>query len=217
MATSEQQQFEVYSLTEDEHDAFSEAFNLGIGVAASSLSEMIDAEIQLSVPRIEAMRKIDAAAAADMEHSLSIRGVRERFSGPFSGSALLLFPQNRSLELVRLLLQQPDADIAFVTEMEQEALSEVGNIILNACLSTMASIMGDEIHNEIPEPVVGELKDVIIGNQDIGDDDYVLRLRVEFAVKHINLNGYIAFLMDIESLDIFRRKLAEYFGFAQSV
>lgn len=204
------------SLSNDEHDAFSEAFNMGIGLAAASLSEMVNAEIQLSVPHIEAMRKVDALVAAESEENIPIRGVRERFSGPFSGSALLLFPEDRSLELVRLLLQQPDADIDFITEMEQEALSEVGNIILNACLSTMASIMGAEIHNEIPESVVGDLKDVIVGDGEIGDDDYVLRLRVEFSVKHLNLNGYIAFLMDIESLDIFRRKLAEYFGFAET-
>jgi chemotaxis protein CheC len=80
----------------------------------------------------------------------------------------------------------------------------------------MASITGEEIINEIPEPVAGELHEVILGSGGISEDDYVLCLRVDFSVEQIDLRGYIAFLMDIQSLDIFRKKLAEYFGIART-
>lgn len=203
----------MMELSDYERDAFVEAFNLGMGVAAASLSEMTIKEVALSVPNIEIMRKVEAARQMTEKADPLISGVRESFSGPFSGNALLVFPVNRSLELVRLLLQQPEADLDFLTEMEEEALVEVGNIILNACLGSIAEIVGEEILNNIPHPVKGALADVVLGSKP-DQNAYVLKLHMDFIVREVDINGYIAFVMDIESLDLFRTKLAKYFGFA---
>lgn len=207
----------MIELTENEHDAVSEAFNIGMGSAGNALSEMIDKEVLLSVPNVSIERRSAAAGrmmtSEDHGDHVPISGVRERFSGPFQGSALLLFPEARSLELVRLLLQQPDADLDFLTEMEQEALTEVGNIILNACLSAIAEIMGEEIINEIPEPVKGMVADIISAEYGDSTDDFVMQLQMKFQVEAVNIEGQIAFLMDLQSIDRFRAQLATFFGF----
>lgn len=214
-------------LNDMERDAISEAFNIGVGAAGNSLSEMLGQEVVLTVPAVTIAKKSDVARGLeDTQTELlsgvkedfkaqtgSLRSVRERFQGPFSGSALLIFAESNSLELVRLLLQQPDMDLDFLTEMEQEALTEVGNIILNACLSAVADIIGDEIENEIPELIKGTPTEVIMGASEGGDEDYVVQLQMQFQVHHVDIEGRIAFLMDIAALDTFRKKLAEYFGF----
>ena len=58
--------------------------------------------------------------------------------GPFSGRALLIFPEAQSLELVRSIVGA-EHSLEDVIDLEQEALAETGNIILNACLATIAN------------------------------------------------------------------------------
>lgn len=199
-------------LSDYERDAFAESFNIGIGRAASSLSEMIGQEISLTVPTVTVLKKQDAISEMAENQSKRVRGVRENFTGPFSGCALLLFPEDRSMALVRLLLQD-DIDMDFLTEMEEEALIEVGNIILNACLSSIADIVGSEIHNQLPVLVNGDLNEIILGDTRSGSDDLVMNLRVEFSVDSIDIKGHIALVMDLDSLDKFRQRVALYFGY----
>lgn len=204
-----------------ERDAIGEAFNLGMGAAGSALSEMLGQEVVLSVPNVNIEKRAEAAYTVLRECSRhnediaeqAISGVREHFAGPFAGHALLLFPQKSSLELVRLLLQQPESDAEWLSEMELEALVEVGNIILNACLSSIAEIVGDEISNEIPEAVKGTVGEILSPSGDRTEQDYVMNLHMHFSVHEVHIEGDITFIMDIRSLDVFRAKVAEYFGF----
>ena len=52
----------------------------------------------------------------------------------------MIFPQAKSLELIRVIVGA-DVDAAEANDIEEEALAETGNIILNGCLATMANIL----------------------------------------------------------------------------
>lgn len=203
-------------LNEHERDAIGEAFNMGMGQAGNALSEMLGEEVLLSVPFVAISRRGEAAhklcAEQETGQLTTISCVHQRFQGPFSGSALLLFAEGNSLELVRALLQQPDADLATLTEMEEEALVEVGNIILNACLATIADIIGGELINEIPEQLKGQPDAILDQCSDGGAQEYMMQLRVHFKVDQTHIAGNIAFIMDLESLAAFRNRLSDYFG-----
>lgn len=202
----------MIQLSAMELDAITEAFNIGIGRAASSLSEMLGQEVILSVPEVEILQRNEVAKSVDSTDCQRISGVSQGFSGPFVGRAFLLFPEKSSLELIRALIKQ-DVDLSFVTEMEQEALVEVGNIILNACLSSISHIVEEEIINEMPIPVKGDMEKIIVRDSTNKNKNYVLLLHMNFAVKEIDISGCIAFVMDMQALDAFRQKLATYFGF----
>lgn len=201
-------------LSDTERDAIGEAFNLGVGSAGNALSEMLGKEVLLSVPAVDISLREDAAKTLTPEDPNEgvISGVREAFEGPFSGDAFLLFTENRSLELVRLLLQQPDADIDMLSEMEQEALVEVGNIILNACLAQIADIMGTEIFNDIPIAIKGQFHQIIDDATSADQKSYVMKLHMHFAVEGTQIDGNIAFVMGIQSLGNFKKHICEYFG-----
>lgn len=215
----------MIALSEMERDAVGEAFNVGMGAAGNALSEMLGQEVELSVPYVNIERRVEAVASM-MNHAPGrpanpskpfsrhkISGVRENFDGAFRGCALLLFAEERSLELVRLLLQQTEFDADLLSEMEQEALVEVGNIILNACLAAIAEIVSGEIVNEIPEAVSGSIDDIIRNAGSDDSDEFVMKLHMHFNVAEVHIEGDIAFIMDIHSLDTFRLRLSEYFGF----
>jgi hypothetical protein len=63
--------------------------------------------------------------------------VRQDFSGVFSGRALLIFPEASSLELVRVVVGRQLA-LEDIVDLEDEALAETGNIILNSWVATIA-------------------------------------------------------------------------------
>lgn len=195
-------------LSEIERDAIAETFNIGMGLAASALSEMVGSEVALSVPDVQLVDRAAAAQLSGRGQSQPIAGVREDFVGPMSGHALLLFPEHRSLELVRVLLKQK-VDLDYLTEMEQDALVEVGNIILNSCLGSIANMIDGELSTEVPKAVQGKWSDLVQGESS-GGDDFIMQLRMDFSVENIDVSGYIAFLMDIDSIDNFRRGLSNF-------
>ncbi len=188
-------------LNELQQDMLTEAFNLGMGKAAASLSEMVQEEILLSVPDIIFMSNSAAAAELDLQSPGNVSGVSQGFNGPFSGEAMLLFPIEKSLELVRLLLQDT-VPLENLTEFEEEALNEIGNIILNAGLSSLANFFNLEIMTDLPEFRQGTYKDMLnIDESTSSSEDIVLLLRVDFKLEKHAVDGYVMFLLDAESFN----------------
>ena len=124
--------------------------------------------------------------------------VRQSFKGRFNGDILLIFPERRSLHLVRQMLGD-DLPIDQLTELEQEALMEVGNIILNACLGSLANQLGMGVESSLPSYVRGRGGRILDNGerQDADLSEMVMFLHVDFAVRAKDVHGYLAFVMDI--------------------
>ena len=143
------------SLSELERDALTELVNIGVSRAASSLRKMIGEEVLLSVPSVETMRPDDAARLIRERETETLVAVEQRFEGAFSGRALLIFPEAASLDLVRAVIGE-DMTAEEAAEMEQEALAETGNIILNGCLATMVNMMRRSLNISLPSVIRGD-------------------------------------------------------------
>ena len=128
----------MISLTELQQDAMAELLNIGMGRAASVLSEMVGEEVLLSVPFVDLMSRREAAGLLMEKACDRIVAVLQKFSGLCWGDTMLVFPEEKSLELVRCLFKDTDTTpLEIMTEMEQEALMEIGNIILNSCIGSI--------------------------------------------------------------------------------
>lgn len=192
-----------------ERDALTEIMNIGVSRAASSLRKMIGDQVHLSVPSIEVVNQRRAARLISEREISELIAVRQDFNGPFSGRALLIFPETNSLELVRAVTGDalsPDE----VLEMENEALAETGNVILNSCLATMANMLKRSLTMSIPEILRGSGDSLFEVTEETAADGLVLFLYIDFAVRRRDIRGYIAMMMDIPSLAILRELLAEF-------
>ncbi|MDO8843447.1 MAG: chemotaxis protein CheX [Methylicorpusculum sp.] len=191
-------------------DAFAEILNIGMGYAASALSEMVNEEVRLSVPAVEFVKKAEALRLIESKNRTDVSGVHQKFNGSFDGDVFLLFPEEKSLELVRAVLQQ-DISLHDLTEMEQEAMTEIGNVILNGCLCSMADMFQKEMQGSIPEFVKGAFANIL---NKAGDktDACVLMLNMDFAIDQKSVQGYVSFMMDVESLETFKQNIAAYMG-----
>jgi chemotaxis protein CheC len=196
-------------LAELERDALTEIVNIGVSRAASSLRKMIGDQVFLSVPSIEVVSQKRAARLISEREVTDLVAVRQDFSGPFSGRALLIFPETNSLELVRAVTGG-ELSAQDVLDMEQEALAETGNVILNSCLATMANMLRRSLTMTIPEVLRGSGASLFEVNEDGKTDGLVLFLYIDFAVRSRDIRGYIAMIMDLPSLAMLKELLGEF-------
>ena len=195
-------------LDEMERDALTELVNIGVSRAAASLRTMINDEVVLSVPSVEILARSEAARAIGEYGGTRLVTVRQTFEGDIHGRAMLIFPESNSLELVRAVTggTLPAADIE---SMEQEALAETGNVILNSFLATIANMLSRSLRMSLPEVVRGSALELFDQSVGTNSDDVVLLIYINFSVNARDISGYIAMVMDILALDALKRLLDE--------
>jgi chemotaxis protein CheC len=196
-------------LTDLENDALTELVNIGVGRAAASLRNMIGEHVLLSVPAVSLLSRRRAAEVIGERESGSLVAVHQVFEGDFSGRALLIFPEVNSLELVRAVtggeMSLPD-----IIELEQEALAETGNIVLNSCLATIANVLKRKLRMSLPEILRGTGSELFDSPLVSDAENVVLFLYIDFTVRQRGIRGYIALLMDLPELKALKALLTEF-------
>src|ERR1700730_3113121 len=142
-------------LTELERDALAELSNIAMAKAANSLRKMIQHEVLLAVPSVDILTNVAAANLVAKPDNPKLVAVRQDFAGPFSGRALLIFPEANSLELVRVVVGRA-LTLEDIVDLEDEALAETGNIILNSWVATLANLLKRGLKMSLPVVVRGD-------------------------------------------------------------
>jgi chemotaxis protein CheC len=196
-------------LSELELDALTELVNIGMGRAATGLREMIGEQVLLSVPTLRLVSRTEAVSTLGKREESKLVAVHQVFEGDITGRVLLIFPETRSLELVRAVIggELPLEDII---ELEQEALAETGNIILNGCLSTIANMLERSLKMSLPEILRGEGREFFELPPPPARGDIVMFLYINFAIRRRDIQGYIVMLMDMPSLVALKALLQEF-------
>lgn len=198
-------------LDELEQDALTELVNIGVSRAAASLRKMIGHQVLLSVPALEIVSRRVAATLIREREGGDLVAVRQDFEGAFSGRALLIFPEANSLALARAVTGD-ELDEAGVLEMEDEALSETGNVVLYGCLATMANMLQRPLEMSLPAVIRGDGQVLfeLADSDDSADVGVVLFLYINFSVSGRDIRGYIAMLMDLPSIEALKVLIAEF-------
>ena len=196
-------------LTELEQDALTEVVNIGVSRAAAALRKMVGQQVLLSVPAVEIVTRTKAAKLLGERESEQLVAVEQSFTGVFSGRAMLIFPEANSLELVRAVTGD-ELSPQEVEEIEEEALAETGNVILNGCLATMANMLKRPLTMSMPRVCRSEGTQLFEAGADPSDEGLVLFLYINFSVRSRDLRGYIAMMMDMPSLIALKELLGEF-------
>ena len=196
-------------LSELEVDAMTELVNLGVSRAAKSLRDLVQHQVLLSVPNVLLVSREQAVAILQERETSRLVAVHHVFEGDITGRALLIFPETKSLELVRAVTGG-DLPLEDIIELEQEALAETGNIILNSCLATIANQLQRSLKMSLPEILRGEGPEFFELDPPPEAGDVVMFLYIDFFVRERDIRGYIAMLMDLPSLAALKSLLAEF-------
>ena len=184
-------------LNELQRDALGEIFNIGVGRAASSLSQIVNDTVLLSAPEVTLVNREDAAKVLLGSEFRQFSTVSQHFSGAFDAEAMLVFPESNALEIVRLMVG-PHMSIEELSEFEQEAMCEVGNIILNACMSALADLFHLSLNGTLPIHRFGDTESLSFLEGD--EQQMILVLQVDMTISQQRVQGHILFLLSVVSM-----------------
>ncbi|MBF0422541.1 MAG: hypothetical protein HQL73_06070 [Magnetococcales bacterium] len=213
----------MFRLSELEEDALKEFFNMGLGMAADSLSQMVRNEVLLTLPKLKVVPYEEAARMLVENQEEKLVAVRQNFRGELAGTALLIFPGTESLELVRTLLNE-DIPLEVVTELEQETLLDVGNVILNAFLESFTQMMHVEFEFESAEFLKGSSRFLLDITSHLAaqrqslmegadeDEERAFVLMMDFKTSdeedaQHTLSGFVVLLFSHQAMLILKREL----------
>lgn len=194
---------------EIEYDALKEIFNIGIGHAADSFSQMIGSPVLLSVPALELLFGDGAIQQLRTLDSGLGSMITQRFEGGFTADGVLVFPGERSLELVRLMVGT-EVPISEMRELEQDALVEVGNILFNSSISVISDMIGESFQCSMPRFESGHIGQFLTDFHE--SNECLLLMNIAFTVEQVQVQGFVMFLMKIDSVEIFIKAVKRYMG-----
>ncbi len=188
-----------------EEDLLTEMFNLGVGSASNSLSKMVDQEVKLSVPTVifDSIENVAASIGNDQ----FICGVTQEIKGPFNAQSMLLFPEEGSFEVVNRMLGD-SLSREMLVDMQQEALSEIGNIVLNACIGSIAQMLGSTFEVDLPSYKLETAEHILI-TDNRKSIDTVMFIHVEMTLSESAITGYMAFLLETGSMTKLQQSLKQ--------
>ncbi|MDX8385658.1 MAG: response regulator [Gallionella sp.] len=196
---------ELTKLSELQADALIEIFNIGVGHAANSLSQIVGEGVSLSIPRLEILDSSQKDELNSMIGSKRICAVSQDFSGFINTRAFLIFPEGKSMDVVRRMLGE-HIGIGDLGEMEQEALSEIGNIILNSCVSAMSDSLQSSFQSTLPTFHRGTIDNVLISKEHF----VLIMLHINFAIPSDDIDGNLIFLMSTASFNGLAAKIDRF-------
>jgi chemotaxis protein CheC len=188
-------------LTAHQKDGLSELINIGFGRAAAALSKLTGQRVQLEVPQVAICPIEELSKQLRPMVSGEIASVHQIFSGPVVGDALLVIDQHSAAILKELLTNEPALPLE-IDASAREVLTEIGNILLNACLGTFGNLLHVQVSFSVPhltlETLDGVVSSIAVGRQGLR---YALIVHAAFRLKNSSLTGYLVIVLSVASIE----------------
>jgi chemotaxis protein CheC len=188
------------TLTEAQRDALVELLNIGFGRAGASLSKLTGQRVLLEVPEVA------VHPVAQLDRSLSrvtatkVASVHQVFSGPVGGDAMLILDPVAASTLKELLTDEPALPFE-LDASSREVLTEVGNILLNACIGTFGNLLEVPVSFSVPDLDLTSLRSVTERMIESGDAmRYALVVTAGFRLRDAEVTGYLVIVLTVQSL-----------------
>lgn len=191
-----------------EVDALTEFFNLGLGRAASTLNELSGQHIDLHTPNIEFCPTTEILKHVTTKEGELIISIKLDFDGVIYGDSFLIFPEDEGLKLVDVIIgdglsEEDRADLL------EDTLSELGNIILNACLSSFCDTLDFTLENGLPT-FSKDNHEQFIKNLGQVENSIGIVAQVEFKLQESDIAGHIIIFMEKGSISSLRAKVTHF-------
>ncbi len=191
--------------SEAQLDALREMSNIGMGHAATALSQMLGETLLIRVPRVTIT---DVAKVPEMLGGAEqlVAGVVLQVLGDARGLVMMVFPEQSALELLsRVVSRTPSQRV--LDEVEESTLKEIGNILASAYLSALGSLLNKTLIPSVPQfayDMAGAVVDAVLIDL-IQQGDQAVMVEAELCrgnEKSEGLNGHFFLIPDRGSLQV---------------
>jgi chemotaxis protein CheC len=198
-------------------DVLKELFNVGVGKAASNLSEIIDKKINLDIPDVRIMdmvrgkEELDAFLHRVTEGAAMVSSIS--FNRRLEGTVSLIFPAEKMHQFINLCLKEEYSEnnsLEF-SDVDFDTIKEIGNIILNAIIGELSNTLQIPVEYTLPEVAVlqSARADLLVSDKTY---HLVLMMYITFNIEGTMIDGAIVINMTLKSLDEIIENIDKIYG-----
>lgn len=186
------------NMNQEFYDVLREIGNIGAGNATTALAQMLGCKVDMAVPQVRILEFSEVGAIMGGEEQL-MAGIYLMVEGDVTGSILFLLEKESARKLISKLMGM-EVSGSELSEMEQSALKEIGNIITASYLNSLSTLTQLVIYPSVPAlsiDMAGAILSVpAIEFGTMGDK--LLLIQTQF---YEGLDGYFILVPDLESYD----------------
>jgi chemotaxis protein CheC len=183
-----------------ELDALTEVCSIGMGHAATALSQLMGKCVRIEVPRLLVL---EPASLTELLDAQEVTALHLQIFGNVRGSILILLRQENARRILELLLGREPAPDLRLSELEVSTLKEVGNILASACLNALGTMLEMTLLPSVPVLECGKAGEVMahtLGNPP--DGEAILMIDTMFSIADAPSSGSIFLVPSPASLDV---------------
>lgn len=192
----------THALEEIQIDALREIANIGAGHAATALSQMTGARIDVSVPNLQVTSRDRIPEILGPEDRM-VAAVMVHILGDLTGRTVLVLPIASAARLAEILLHRDPGSMDTFDELGESALMEVGNILSAAYMNALSDFLGMMVLPSVPHLNIDEIRSVVprISNDAPSEAEYAFSIETRFTLRGSDpISGQFIFLPDLASL-----------------
>ncbi len=195
-------------MNELEIDILKEIGSIGGGNAATALSSILGAKVNMALPGVEILGFNEALDHLGDPEEL-VAAIFVEMSGELSGIMLFVLTKEFSDEIMFRMLGKTNTDFLALEEIDSSALIEIGNIVISSYITAMSSLTGVDVELSVPQLAVNMLGGIMsVPIAMMGQhSDRIMMITGEFKIDGKALNSNMLLLPDVESLNVLMKKL----------
>ncbi len=194
--------------TEDKLDAYRELVNVAMGRAGENLAKLMGEFIDLPIPNVNLIETNELhMAIAEINHNESVSAVSKGFmNAGIKGEALVIFNDTNAANIVELL--RYDSSQAS-QQLELEALMDVSNILIGACLNALSDQLN--VHFSHSHPILlgrHQGLDALL-NGSVSRWNKIMAVEIGYAIKSRDIRFDLLLLFPDEAMERIYSRLVE--------
>ncbi|QDU28920.1 CheY-P phosphatase CheC [Anatilimnocola aggregata] len=197
-------------LTPLQKDAVTELINIAFSRSAASLSDLTKSRVDLEVPEVSVHEIHEVVDALSKFVSGDVATVHQVFTGPVAGDAFLLLNFDGAVQLVDLLTGERSLG-GTLGASSREVITEVGNIIMNACLGVFGNLLHVRFSFSIPRlslDVLAEKVQSLVVDESVPQHALVVGAR--FRMRGSEVTGCLILVLGIASFALFLQSVENW-------
>lgn len=178
-------------------DALKEISNIGMGNALTSLSQLVNQKINMTVPRVGFYSLEEVISLVGGEEKL-VSCVSLRVLGDVQGTMMFIFDEPSTYQLVDFLTGLPEGSTTELDEMSESAVKEVGNVLTGSFSNAIGMMSQLKMVTTVPvfafDMLGAILTSLMIASGRV--EDKVLVIETELLLANQKTKGHFFFLAE---------------------
>ena len=195
-------------MNELEMDILKEIGSIGGGNAATAMSSMLNAKVNMSLPKVVILGFNEALDYLGDPEEL-VAAIFVEMSGELSGIMLLILTKEFSDEVLFRMLGKVDSDFLELEEIDSSVLMETGNIVISSYITAMASLTNVNVELSVPQLAINMVGGIMSAPMSLmgQHSDRIMMITGQFTIDGKALDSEMLLLPDVESLNVLMKKL----------